>query len=143
MRRFYLIFGAIVLAVFCAGLLPAEAQSVLSESQASKVLKFENLNVTPNRISGVIANASPHTVKDVQLLIQYHWLWNNERHPGQNPPGKAVTVNLDKELKPGDTMPFSYTPSPALPERNDGRFMPELDVGGFTMLIPQQRAMRN
>ena len=125
------------------GLGSAQAQTALTEAEASKVVKIQNLNATPARISGVIANASAHTVKDVQLLIQYHWLWNNEWNPGQNPPGRAVTVNLDKELKPGETMPFSYKPMPPLPERKDGRFIPEVDVGGFTTVIPQRMATRS
>jgi hypothetical protein len=127
---------------FAIALSSAHAQTVLTASEAAKVLRFQNLNVTPERISGTIINESPHMVRDVQLLIQYHWLWENERNPGQNPPGRAVTVNLDKELKPGDSVPFSYTPSPPLPQRRDGQFMPEVDVAGFTVVVPQRTAAR-
>ncbi|HKY06809.1 MAG TPA: hypothetical protein VJQ55_01140 [Candidatus Binatia bacterium] len=114
------------------------AQSVLSEQQASQVLSLEILEVTPARISGVIKNNMPHMVRDIKLLIQYHWLWENERNPGANPPGRAVTVELDGQLRPGESLPFDYTPSTALPDRNGGRFMTEVDIAGFTTVVPQQ-----
>jgi hypothetical protein len=89
-----------------------------------------------SRISGVIANRSPHPVKDIEVVIQYHWLWQNERHPGTDSPGRAVTIKLDQTLKPGESTPFSYAPSPQLPSRADGRFMPEVDIGGFSVIVP-------
>jgi hypothetical protein len=140
MKMFHCLIGAVVF--LAMGLSSVQGQTVLSSSEASKVLKFENLSATPAKISGMIVNASPHIVRDVQLLIQYHWLWENERNPGQNPPGRAVAVNLDKELRPGESVPFSYTTSPPLPQRTDGRFMPEVDVGGFTVVVPQRTVAR-
>jgi hypothetical protein len=121
----------------------ARGQTVLSGSEAAKVLRLEDLNVTSSKISGTLINASPHTVRDIKVLIQYHWLWENERNPGKDSPGRTVDVDLQKELKPGDRVNFSYTPVPSLPQRSDGRFMPEVDVAGFTVVIPQQRAARS
>jgi hypothetical protein len=132
--------------VFAGGLLiftptmqPAGAQTVLSGGEAQQVLRIESLTASPDRVSGVLVNASPHHIKDVQLLIQYHWLWTNERNPGQDSPGRAATVKLDRELMPGETVQFSYTPDPRLPQRGDGHFMTEVDVAAFSVVIPQQR----
>jgi hypothetical protein len=119
---------------------PVSAATVLTSEEASKVIRFENLNITPSKVSGVIANKSPHTVKDVEILIQYHWLWENERNPGPESPGRAALIKLDRVLEPGQSVPFSYTPLPALPSRSDGRFMPEVDIAGFALIIPQQSA---
>ena len=141
MKRLYLLMIGATMFVAMA-LSSAQAQTVLTSSEASKVVKLQNLNATPAKVSGMIVNDSPHTLRDVQLLIQYHWLWENERNPGPNPPGRAATVTLDKELKPGESAMFSYTPSPPLPQQKDGHFMPEVDVAGFTLVIPQQRAAR-
>jgi hypothetical protein len=112
------------------------AVTVLSSEEASRIVKFENLNMSASRVSGVIANQSPHPVKDVEILIQYHWLWENERNPGTNSPGRAAVIKLDQTLKPGESIPFSYSPSPELPSRSDGRFMPEVDIAGFSVIIP-------
>ncbi|HEY7169103.1 MAG TPA: hypothetical protein VIB79_31400 [Candidatus Binatia bacterium] len=133
------VLSAFLLAGISVSAVPVLAQTVLTDREAAKVLRFERLNATQTRVSGVITNTSPHRVKDVELLVQYHWLWNNERHPGQDSPGRVFTVKLDKELAPGETAPFSYTP-PQLPNRTDGTFMPEVDIASFTVLIPQQRS---
>jgi hypothetical protein len=49
-------------------------------------------------------------------------------------------MKLDRELAPGETVQFSYTPDPRLPRRSDGRFMTEVDVGAFSVVVPQQRS---
>jgi hypothetical protein len=140
MKPLHCLLGTVIFTLLSLGF--AHAQTVLTGAEASKVIRFRNLNATPDKVSGEIVNASPHAVRDVQLLVQYHWLWNDERNPGQDSPGKTIRVDLHEELKPGESMPFSYMPSPPLPQRTDGRFMPEVDVGGFTVVVPQQRAAR-
>ncbi len=92
------------------GLDSARAETVLSSQDASRALSFEKLDVNPSKISGVIANKTPHTIKDVQLMIQYHWLWKDERNPGQDSPGRTVIIPLKEQLEPGELQPFSYTP---------------------------------
>ena len=136
MKSSYFLFIAAM--VFFLGQGITQAQTVLSDSEASKVLKLEDLNLAPSKISGEVVNASPHTLRDIKLLIQYHWLWENERNPGKDSPGRTADVVLQKELKPGDRVNFSYTPVPALPRRSDGNFMPEVDVAGFTVIVPQR-----
>ena len=125
-----------------AGLDSASAETALSSQEASRALSFEKLEVNPSKISGVIANKTPHTIKDVQLMIQYHWLWRDEWNPGQDSPGRTVMIELNEQLEPGESHPFSYTPQFSLPSRNDGYFMPEVDVAGFTTVIQQQAYAR-
>ena len=122
-----------------AGLDSVSAETVLSSQEASRALRFEKLDVNPTKISGVIANKTPHTIKDVQLMIQYHWLWKDERNPGEDSPGRTIIIPLNDQLEPGESHRFSYTPQFSLPSRNDGYFMPEVDVAGFTTVV-QQRA---
>ena len=131
---------AIVAILFWLGASAAIAQTVVTVEEASKTLKLENLNATPDRVTGVVVNESPHQVRDINILVQYHWLWNNEFHPGQNSPGELATVHLDKTLAPGASLPFSYTPRLSANERHDGRFMPEVDIGGFTVIVPQSQS---
>lgn len=120
----------------------AGAETVLSSQEASRVLSFEKLDVNPSRISGVIANKTPHTIKDIQLMVQYHWLWKDERNPGKDSPGRTVIIPLKEQLEPGESQRFSYTPEISLPSRNDGYFMPEVDVAAFTTVIRQQAFAR-
>ena len=72
--------------VILSGLHWASAEIVVSSQDASRALSFEKLDVNPSKISGVIANKTPHTIRDVQLMVQYHWLWRDERNPGQHSP---------------------------------------------------------
>ena len=135
------IFSAMVF-IF-AGVYSASAETVLSSQDASKALSFEKLDVNPSKISGVIANKTPHTIKDVQLMIQYHWLWKDERNPGHDSPGRTVIIPLNgQQLEPGESQPFSYTPQFSLPSRDDGYFIPEVDVAAFTTVVQQQVSAR-
>ena len=120
----------------------AGAQTVLSSQEASRALSFEKLDVNPSKVSGVIANKTPHTIKDVQLMVQYHWLWKDERNPGKDSPGRTVIIPLKEQLEPGESQWFSYTPEFSLPSRNDGYFMPEVDVAAFTTVVRQQARAR-
>jgi hypothetical protein len=120
----------------------AGAETVLSSQEASRALKFEKLDVNGSKISGVIANKTPHTIKDVQLMVQYHWLWQNERNPGEDSPGRTIMIPLNEQLEPGESHSFSYTPQFSLPSRDDGYFMPEVDVAGFTTVVQQQASAR-
>ena len=124
------------------GLDVASAQTVLSSQEASKALSFEKLDVKRSKISGVIANETPHTIRDIQLMVQYHWLWKDERNPKQDSPGRTVIISLNEQLEPGESHSFSYTPQFSLPSRNDGYFMPEVDVASFTTVIQQQAYAR-
>ncbi|HEX6174568.1 MAG TPA: hypothetical protein VF089_11180 [Candidatus Binatia bacterium] len=120
----------------------AGAQTVLSSQEASRALSFEKLDVNPSKVSGVIANKTPHTIKDVQLMVQYHWLWKDERNPGKDSPGRTVIIPLKEQLEPGESQWFSYTPEFSPPSRNDGYFMPEVDVAAFTTVVRQQARAR-
>jgi hypothetical protein len=118
------------------------AETVSTRQDASKALSFEKLDIDASGISGVIANKTPHTIKDVELMVQYHWLWRNEFNPGQDSPGRTVIIPLSEQFEPGESHSFSYTPQFALPSRNDGYFMPEVDVAGFTTVVRQRASTR-
>jgi hypothetical protein len=128
--------------LFLAWFAGANAQTVTAKDDASRIVEIQNLNVTPSRVTGELVNKTPHFVRDIELLVQYHWLWNNEFKPGEESPGRAVFVKLDKEIAPGKSLPFEYTPPFALPPRNDGQFKPEVSIAGFTTVVPQGMAAR-
>jgi hypothetical protein len=114
---------------------PVRAQTVLTSEEAAKSVAIENLNVSASAVSGVVANRSPHTIRDVEVRVQYHWLWQNEFKPGTDSPGQTAIVRLENELKPGQSMPFRHALTP-IADRKDGRFAPEVNVAAFTVVIP-------
>lgn len=119
-----------------------DAQTVLEPAQAAQSVAIGNVQVNANNVSGEIVNRSPHIVRNVELMFQYHWLWKNEMKPGDDSPGRSVLITLDRELKPGESASFSFRPDPPLPSRNDGHFMPEVSLAGFAVVIPQGLALR-
>jgi len=76
----------------------ANATSVLTEQEAAKTLKIQYTTDNHEVISGKITNESPHAIKDPELLVEYHWLWAKEFHPGQHSPGRAAYVSSTRKF---------------------------------------------
>jgi len=117
----------------------ANATSVMSEQEAAKTLKVQYTADNHEVISGKIINESRHVIKDPELLVEYHWQWAKEFHPGQSSPGRAAYVKVNKEIQPDESVDFTYRPEPSLPNRHDGRFVPEVSPAGFLIVQPMQR----
>jgi hypothetical protein len=113
------------------------SQTVQTHEQASKTVALRNVAVRDGVISAAVVNKSNHVIRDVQLLIRHAWLWKNEFQPGEEALGRAVFYDVKWELRPGDSIPFRYNPSPPLPSRTDGYFETEVSVAGFTEVIPR------
>ena len=118
------------------------AQTMVDRSEAAKSLQIESLKMNGNEISGLVTNKSPHVMRNIELRMQYHWLWNNEFHPGTDSSGRVVTITLDRELRPGESARFTYRPEPPLPARSDGYYMAEVSVAGFSVVVPSTMAQR-
>jgi hypothetical protein len=134
--------AAIALAIFSFHPQSAVAQQVLTPGEAAQAVAIKNLQSTPTEVTGVIVNNTQNGIRDVEILIAYHWLWANEFKPGLDSPGRIATVRIGKELSPGESTEFRYVPNPPLPNRQDGRFDPEVVVAGFTRVIPATTASR-
>ena len=118
------------------------AQIVLTPHEAAKVVTIKDLKATPSEVSGVIVNNTPHLIRDVEITIEYHWIWANEFKPGAADPGRSFVVKLEKELRPGESVPFRFVPDPSLATRKDGQYQPEAVVTGFTTVVPATTATR-
>ena len=134
-RRQSWLLVALVALTLPIGVTAARAQTVLNAAEAARTVAIESLHASPSSVSGVVANRSPHTVRDVEILVQYHWLWENEFKPGQDSPGQTALVRVPEELKPGQSARFHHTLTPAT-GREDGRFAPEVTVAAFTVVVP-------
>ena len=117
----------------------ANALTFLTEQEAAKTLVIQYKTENHDVISGKIINNSLHPIRDPEVLVEYHWLWAKEFKPGSRSPGRAAYVKLDKEIQPGESVSFTYRPQPPLPDRSDGRFMPEVSPAGFSVVMTPQR----
>ncbi|HTN69619.1 MAG TPA: hypothetical protein VMO00_00855 [Methylomirabilota bacterium] len=115
------------------------SQSVASQERVANVLAIDKLAIQDGTVTGELRNKSSHALRDVQLLINYVWLWKNERHPGKDDPGRSIYYSVPGELSVGGSNRFQYTPSPPLPKRMDGSFQISVSIAGYTEVIPQSR----
>ena len=120
---------------------PSFSQTVLSQEQAGRTLAIEKVAAQADgTVSGEIRNNSKNTIRDVQLFVRYTFLWKDEYHPGQQSPSAAFYPTISGDIAPGGSLPFKFTPTPPLPKRTDGRFLPPtVSIAGFTQIIPQSK----
>jgi hypothetical protein len=133
---------ALVAAVGCASAIVPTAASAAGDTAGEQIVSPDHLreiadvrDVTVDddgTVSGVVVNRSGHVLKDVRLLIDSQWLWNNEFRPGTDSPGRAVYITLREEIPPRGSARFTYRPEEPLPRRSDGRFVTSVRVHGLT-----------
>ena len=109
----------------------AAAQAPVSPQQAAQVVTVNDVSAQNGTVSAVLVNKSPHLVRDVRLLIRRAWVWENERHPGEDSPGTAEYYIVRNTILPGQSLRITQTPSPPLLERRDGHFETSVEVVGF------------
>jgi hypothetical protein len=83
-------------------------------------------------VSGVLVNGSRKLLRDVRLLIHHDWLWKDEKHPGEDSPGRVDYYTVRSDLGPGKSLDFTYRTEPPLPDRDDGHFETAVEVVGWT-----------
>lgn len=127
-------FLLLLCVVIAARVTAANAPSVMPQEDIARIVLIQHVTVKDHVISGEVVNKSAHLLRDVELLIQYHWIWHDERRPGDDPPGRAVYFTLAKDIEPGTSVPFVYTPDSPLPNRKDGQFSYEVSLAGFSIV---------
>jgi hypothetical protein len=138
------VLGGAVLGLVCAAPVRADSVVVSPETQIvppdqmSRLVEVQDVRASGDTVSGTVVNASGKPVRDVQLLVKYVWLWNDERHPGNDSPGRADYYTLPGELAPGERRDFTYRPDEPLPHRRDGRFNPTVQVSGAMEVTPSE-----
>jgi hypothetical protein len=114
----------------------ASAVEVITPDVAAQKVEIRNVQLQGNVVSGQVTNKSRYPLRNLELLIQYHWLWNNEFKPGDVSPGKAFYIVIDKELQPGESATFSAPLDAPTAPQADGYYMTEVTLAGFTEVIP-------
>jgi hypothetical protein len=133
MQRAYvgIVLAALLVAGPCARAAQA-ADSIVSGTDAASAVTVVNVATDGGTVSGVLINGSARLVRDVRLLVHYTWLWKDERHPGEDNPGRAEPDMVPGPIPPGGRLRFTHAASPPLPQRSDGHFQISVDVVGFT-----------
>ncbi len=147
-RRFVYILGSALCGVVLGGVLSratlAEERVALLDAKAARQepVVLQDIKTSGSTVSGVIVNKSNHPINNVDLLIRYTWLWQNERHPGKDSPGRSSFYKIPDEIPPGGRLAFTYKPPSPLPSRSDGHFEAGADIAGFREVVPAQQSQR-
>ncbi len=136
----WLIFGAgaiLILTLLLSVLSPpVAAQQLVTNRELANSVDLRNIAASPDGdISATIVNHTNHEVRNVQLMIDYAWMWKNDFKPGQNNPGRTVYVTAPVTIPPHGEGSFTYRPSPPLESRSDGYFIPAVHIVGFTQMV--------
>ena len=103
-------------------------------------IAVRDVRVADGTVSGAAVNTSSNPLRDVTLLLRYAWLWNAERRPGKDAPGRVAYVTVPGELRPAESKEFTYRPDPPLAARRDGHFAPRVEVAEVVQLAPGTEA---
>jgi hypothetical protein len=110
------------------------SEIVLSDAQAADDIRVMNVQARDGLVTGSLFNTSRTPVRNVELLVRHTWFWNNERHPGDDSPGRADVYDVPGEIPPRQQMPFTYHVSPPLLQRPDGHFETTVEIVGFAQV---------
>ncbi len=99
---------------------PRHEIAVVEEAPAPGAILVRNLGIDGDVVSGELVNTSHHLVRDVRLLVRHTWLWDQERAPGEDSPGRAAYHTIPESIPPGGHLSFNVHPAPPLPARSDG-----------------------
>ena len=105
--------------------------AVVPSSEASQEIIIQDVTAKDRSVSGTVVNNASKTVRDVELLVRQEWLWNDERHPGTDSPGRTLPFTLRQDIAPHASASFTFQ-TPPLARRSDGRFVTTVEVTGFS-----------
>ena len=106
---------------------------IISAADATPEVEVMNVQSENGLVSGVVINRSPEPVRNVRVLIDQVWYWNNERHPGDFSPGHSEFYTVQGTIPPGGSLPFRIE-SPPLPQQADRHFETMAHVTEFTQI---------
>jgi hypothetical protein len=105
------------------------SEAIVSKGRMADMVEVRDVSARPDgTLSAVLANTSGRRLTDVQLLITYDFLWDNEFHPGPVSPSRAYPYAVSEEIPPGASLRLTFRPEEPLPARSDGHFVPSVQV---------------
>ena len=112
---------------------PVAAATVeIADGDVSSPITVADVSRHGDQIVGTLVNQGTDEVRNIRLLIDVAFLWKDELHPGEDSPGRSAVLTVAGPIAPRGRLAFEFTPSPPLPERNDGRYAePKVRVMGY------------
>jgi len=112
---------------------PKSTSIYTAGAQSSDALRLQNLEIgADGSVRGTLVSQSSNVIRDVKLLVNHVWHWKDEKHPGDDSPGRSTYYHITGDVPALGTLPFSYTPSPPLLQRDDGTFVTTVDISTYT-----------
>ena len=115
------------------------AQTIRDRKATARIVSVERVSVSDGSVSGEVINQSKNTLRDVQLLIRYIWLWDNETKPGRNDPSISFYYNLPGEIPPGGRASFTFKPAQPVAKVSGGHFETSASIAGFSEVFLPSR----
>src|SRR5438093_4529210 len=97
----FLAVGLAAWAARAANPVTVTGERVVPPSHVAERVTVRDVRTHDDEVSGLVVNTSDRPIRDVQLLISYQWLWDNEVHPGEGGPGRAIFYTLPQTSPPG------------------------------------------
>jgi hypothetical protein len=107
-------------------------KTLVTNPETSGVIEVTDVASADGTVTGTLVNKSTRVIQDIKLLVRHGWIWKNERHPGEDSPGRADYYVVAGPIPAGGSLPFKYEISPPLPRRSDGHFKAGVEVVSFT-----------
>ena len=137
MRQFTLLARTIAVVIVFALAQPLAA----SERRQPQVVRSDDMNAAVSlaievtddgAIEGTLRNNTGRKIGDVEVLVEYAWIWAKNSNVPDTSPGWSTTYTLPVELTPGESVPMNLAPLHPLPDRDDGHFLISAKVVGYT-----------
>lgn len=112
-----------------------------SERRPPQVVRSDDMNAAVSlaievtedgAIAGTMRNNTGRKIGDVEVLVEYAWIWAKNSNVPDATPGWSTTYTLPVELTPGESVPMNLPPLHPLPDRDDGHFLISAKVVGYT-----------
>lgn len=136
LRRFNLLARIMIVVI---GLVMAQAPN--ASDGRPQVVRSDDMNAAVSlaievtedgAIAGTMRNNTERRIGDVEVLVEYAWIWARNSNVPDDTPGWSTTYTLPVELTPGESVPMNLAPLHPLPERDDGHFLISAKVVGYT-----------
>ena len=127
-----LVAFAVLASALVATAVHASPDKLIAAEQPSKVIVVRDVGSQRGIVKGVLENHSRKRLRDVRLIFHHTWFWKDEKHPGDDSPGRVDYYTVRSELPPSGEVEFTYRPEPPLPDRDDGHFETTVEVDGWT-----------
>ena len=124
--------GAAALLTIAAG--PTfSASLVVNHDSIKERVALKPVELRDGTLRTDIVNRGPTSIDSVDLIVRYDWVWNDDLEviPPGHGPGWVEYVTVSEIIDPGEALAFEYTPQAALPNRNDGYFVPRVAIVGY------------